>query len=234
MCLCGFSCPHTEKLNLTNPLIKIPLSLHPVPASVPIKRFGLIRPLLYAPGADQKQAAVKLGQAKWMVVINDEYPWLNNFFIFSQGFDRWGMAITINIVCGMKMKGQVTIPSTTIIELSNKLHSPLLVSLYLFHEIFISQRQGVISCLHLLSRLEYCWGLGWQESWLADMFLLNWSCVLQEVQFRREHGVWPLNVRQPQRAWCWSPALPLQPTSHRSQICCGATLRNAQQAAESL
>lgn len=136
MCLCSFPCPHTEKLNLTNPLIKISLSLHPVQASVPIKHCCLICPFLYAPSSDQKQVAVKLGQAKWMVVINDEYPWLNFFSGIWQM--RYGDHHQYSL-CGMKMKGQVAIPSTTIIELSNKLHTPLLVSLYLFYEIFISK-----------------------------------------------------------------------------------------------
>lgn len=105
-------------------------SLHPVPA------MFLLRPvssfLLRRSGA----GSWKVGQAEWMLRISDESPWLNIFSGIWQM--RYGDHHQYSL-CGMKMKGQVGVPSTTIIELSNKLHTPLLVLFHLFHEIFISK-----------------------------------------------------------------------------------------------
>lgn len=93
MCLCSLSCPHTEKPNLTNPLIKISFSHHPISAlsssDIDADLSFLICTQRWSDeGGGESRTDRRCGR----VVINDEYP------LPSITADTWGMAITVNTV----------------------------------------------------------------------------------------------------------------------------------------
>lgn len=107
MCLCSLFCPHSEKPNLTNPLIKISFSHQPISLPVLIRHWCLSRPSLFAHSIDQVKVEVKLGQALWM---SCNKWWISFAEAFLLRPDTWGMAITVNIASAA-CRGRVRLPS---------------------------------------------------------------------------------------------------------------------------